>query len=57
MPNHAIAAATNAAVPVFSVGWMTGAKRGEWLDGMSLATVPAANAVANAAGSDPPKSQ
>jgi flagellar hook-associated protein 1 FlgK len=55
--NLAIAAATNAAVPVFSVGWMTGAKRGEWLDGISLATVPAANAVANSAGSDPPKSQ
>ena len=45
MPNHAIAAVTNAAVPVFSVGWMTGAKRGEWLDGMSLVTVPAAYAL------------
>jgi hypothetical protein len=57
VPNHAIAAATKAAVPVMSVGWMTGAKRGEWLDGMSLVTVPAANAAANAAGSVPPKSQ
>jgi len=29
LPNHAIAAVTKAAFPVFSVGWMTGAKR-DW---------------------------
>ncbi len=36
--NQARAAATMASTPVSSVGWMTGAKFGEWLVGMSCAT-------------------
>ena len=39
--NQARAAATMASTPVLSVGWMTGARFGEWLVGMSCATRPA----------------
>ncbi len=42
--SQARAAATMAAVPVSRVGWMTGAKIGEWLTGMSSATRPASAA-------------
>jgi hypothetical protein len=36
--SQASAAATSAWVPVSRVGWMTGAKFGEWLTGMSCCT-------------------
>ena len=43
--SQAGAAATSAVVPVSSVGWITGAKRGEWLTGMSLPTRSSASAL------------
>ena len=42
--SHAIAAATMACVPVSRVGWMTGAKPGLWLNGMSWEMLPASAA-------------
>lgn len=42
--SQARAAMTSACVSTSRVGWMTGAKAGLWLDGMSAATRPAAAA-------------
>ena len=46
-----------AAVPVFNVGWMTGANFGEWLAGISLAIRPAASASRHCTASMPPNAQ
>src|SRR5690606_12578365 len=54
--NQADAAVSMACNPVLSVGSRTGAKRGEWLLGMSR-ILPAARAASQVAGSVPPTNQ
>ena len=55
--SHSRAATTSARTPVSIVGCGTGAKNGEWFDGMSVSTVPAAIAVSTVSGSAPPSIQ
>lgn len=57
VPSQASAATARALTPVSRVGWMTGAKVGLWLTGMSWASVPFLAASAYRSGSMPPMPQ